>query len=145
MNTVSSHYSPSPALIQTQGRGRILSVPPGPLWRGSVLRLLSLCPRLPDEMVPRAGDKVELGADAPAFMLQVRRLDAEVLRVLGVVGDPVQQPVVALILAGHLQGDHVMTPESHQPELGPFPGQRQGCAHPDKAKPSPKVRVVLQC
>lgn len=102
------------------------------------------CPPLPDEMVPRARHKVEFGADTPAFMLQVRRLHTEVLRVLGMVGDPVQQPVVALITAGHLQGDHIMASESHQPKLGPFTGKCQGCAHPDKAKPSPKVWVVFQ-
>lgn len=96
-------------------------------------------------MIPKAGDKVELGADTPTFMLQVRRLNTEVLRVLGVVGDPIQQPLVALILAGHLQGDHVVAPESHQSKLGPLTGCCQDCAHPNEAKPSPEIWVVLQC
>lgn len=66
------------SLTQTEGGSGILSAastgPPG--W--SLLAKMRYNPQtafphppLPDEMVPRAGDKVELGADAAAFMLQV--------------------------------------------------------------------------
>lgn len=88
--------------------------------------------------------EVELGLNASAFVRHVGRLHAQVLGSSGVLGDPTQEPVVALVLAGHLQGDHVVPAEKHHPHLGSFPGQRQGGSDAHQSKASPEVRVVLQ-
>lgn len=95
-------------------------------------------------MVPGARVEVKLRVNPSALMGQVGGLHAQVLGVLGVFGDPAQQPVVALILAGDLQSDHVVPAEEDHPNLGAFSGHRHGCPNPHQSEPSPEVRVVLQ-
>lgn len=88
--------------------------------------------------------EVKLCVNPPTLVSQVGGLHAQVLGVPGVLGDPTQQPVVALIPAGDLQCDHVVPAEEDHPHLGSFPGQGQRCPDPYQAKSSPEVRVVLQ-
>lgn len=66
------------------------------------------------------------------------------LSVPGMLGDPTEEPVVALVPARNLQGDHVIPPEEDHSHLGTFPCHCQSCAHSDESEPSAKVRVVLQ-
>lgn len=79
--------------------------------------LLSLVNILPDYVVARTGVEVKLCVYPSTLVLHVRGLHTQVLRVLGVLGDPAQQPVVALVPTGHLQGDHVVPPEEDHPKL----------------------------
>ena len=57
---------------------------------------------------------------------------------------PLQEPLVALVLARHLQSDHAEPSERHYPVL--TAGTEHGQAGPDPHQPEPcsKVRVVLQ-
>lgn len=88
--------------------------------------------------------EVELRVDPSALVGHVGGFHAEVLRVGGVLGDPAQQPVVALVPARNLQGDHVVPSEEHHAHLGSLSGHGQRCPDPDQSEPSTKVRVVLQ-
>lgn len=99
---------------------------------------------IPDDVVARARVKVKLRVNPSALVRQVGGLHAQVLRVFGVLGDPAQQPVVALVPAGHLQSDHVVPAEEDHPHLSPFPGKRQSCPDPDQSEAGSEVRVVLQ-
>lgn len=95
-------------------------------------------------MVARAWVKIKLCVNPSTLMCQVGGLYAQVLSVPGVLGDPAQQPVVALVPAGDLQSDHVVPAEKDHPHLGTFPGYSQGCPNTNQSKASAKVRVVLQ-
>lgn len=95
-------------------------------------------------MVPRARVEVELRVNPSTLVSLVGGLHAEVLRVPGVLCDPAQQPVVALIPAGNLQGDHVIPAEEDHPHLGSLSGHGQRGPDPNQSKTGAEVRVVLQ-
>lgn len=99
---------------------------------------------LPDDMIPWAGEEVKLGMDTSTLVLQVGGLHTQVLCVLGMLCDPAQKPLVALVLAGHLQGDHVVPAEGDHPQLGTLPGYGHRRAQPHQPEASSKVGVVLQ-
>lgn len=88
--------------------------------------------------------EVKLRVDPSTLMCQVGGLHAQVLSVPGVLCDPAQQPVVALIPAGDLQSDHVVPAEEDHSHLGTFLGHCQRCPNPNQSKPGPEVWVVLQ-
>ena len=75
--------------------------------------------------------EVKLRVNPSTLVCQVGRLHAQVLSVLGVFGDPAQQPVVALVPAGDLQGNHVVPAEEDHSHLGPFLGHCQCCPNPN--------------
>lgn len=81
-------------------------------------------------MVPSARMKIKLCVDPAALMCLVGGLHAQVLGVLSVFCDPAQQPVVALILTGDLQGDHTVPAKENHPHLGSFSGHCQSCTDP---------------
>lgn len=81
----------------------------------------------PDDVVPRAWVEVKLCVNPSTLMCQVGGFHAQVLSVPGVLGDPTQEPVVALIPAGDLQSDHVVPAEEDHSHLGTFPGYCQCC------------------
>lgn len=66
------------------------------------------------------------------------------LSVPGMLGDPTEEPVVALVPAWDLQSDHVMPSEEDHSHLSAFPCHSQGRADSNESKSSTKVRVVLQ-
>lgn len=88
--------------------------------------------------------EVELCVDPSTLVSLVGGLHAQVLGVPGVLRDPAQQPGVALIPAGNLQGDHVVPTEEDHPHLGSLSGHGQRGPDPNQSEPSTKVRVVLQ-
>lgn len=69
--------------------------------------------------------EVKLCVNASTLMSQVRGLNTQVLSVSGVLGDPAQEPVVALIPAGDFQSYHVVPAEEDHSHLGTFPGHGQ--------------------
>lgn len=95
-------------------------------------------------MVARARVEIKLRVNSSTLMCQVGGLHAQVLSVSGVLGDPAQQPVIALVPARDLQSDHVVPAEKDHPHLGTFPGYCQGCPNTNQSKASPKVWVVFQ-
>lgn len=95
-------------------------------------------------MVSRARVEIKLSLDPSTLVRQVGGLHTEMLSMLGVFGDPAQQPVVALVPAWYLQGDHVMSAEENSPHLGAFPGQCQCGPNANQTKTGAEVRVVLQ-
>lgn len=88
--------------------------------------------------------EVKLCVNSSTLVCQVGGLHTQVLSVPGMLGDPAQQPVVALIPARNLQSDHVVPTEEHHSNLGTFPGYCQSCTNSNESKTSPKIWVVLQ-
>ena len=57
------------------------------------------------------------GDPASLYLLELS-LHTEVLGLLGPLeGDPLQQPLVGLVSARHLQRCHIVPPEHYQPQL----------------------------
>jgi hypothetical protein len=90
------------------------------------------------------GYKVESGPHAAVLQLLEAGLGAQMLGLAPVRCYPLQEPLVALVLARHLQSDHAEPSERHYPVL--TAGTEHGQAGPDPHQPEPcsKVRVVLQ-
>lgn len=80
---------------------------------------------LPNDVVSRAWMEVKLCVNPSTLMSQVRGLNTQVLSVFSVLGDPAQEPVVALISAGDLQSYHVVPAEEDHSHLSTFSGQGQ--------------------
>lgn len=66
------------------------------------------------------------------------------LSVPGMLGDPTEEPVVALVPARDLQSDHVMPSEEDHSHLSTFPCHSQSRANSNESKSSAEVWVVLQ-
>ena len=66
------------------------------------------------------------------------------LRLAAVRCYPLQQPLVALVLARHLQSDHAESPERHHTILSALADEGQRGANADQPEAGSKVRVVLQ-
>lgn len=88
--------------------------------------------------------EVKLRVDSSTLVRQVGGLHTEVLSVPRVLGDPAQEPVVALVPAWDLKGDHVMPSEENHSHLGTFPRHCQSRANSNEAESSAEVWVVLQ-
>lgn len=95
-------------------------------------------------MGPRAWNKVESRPYTASLELLKAGLGAEVLRLRRVCRDPLQQPAVALVLAGNLQGDHTVTSKCHHPELTAFAQECETSSHADQPEPRTEVGIVSQ-
>lgn len=98
----------------------------------------------PYDVVPGAGMEVKLRVNSSALVRQIGGLHTQMLSVPGMLGDPAEEPVVALVPAWHLQSDHVMPSEEDHSHLGTFPCHSQSRADSNESKSSTEVRVVLQ-
>ena len=109
-------------------------------------RPLNADPRVPEseEVRAHARDEVVAGLHLPRLRLLEARLHAQMLLLGPSRRDPLQQPLVALVPAGHLQRHHAVTSERDHAELGRLPEQGRARPQAEQAEPRPEVRVVRQ-
>ena len=99
---------------------------------------------MPEVVCPWTGDEIKASANTAIFQLLKTGLRAQVLRVGCIGGDPLQEPLVTLVLAGDLKSDHEVSPEGYHAKLAGLAEESKACAHSNQPKPSSKVGVVLQ-
>ena len=99
---------------------------------------------VPHKVNTRARHKVKPSSNTAVFKLLEASLSTKVLGVSGVGRDPHEQPVVALVFAGYLQCDHVVSPEGYHGELVEFSQYGKPRSDSYEAEPCTKVRIVFQ-
>ena len=74
-----------------------------------------------EEVCSRAGNKFESSSDAPVLQLLKAGLGAQVLGLASASCYPLQEPLVTLVLARHLQSGHAEPSEGHHTVLAAGP------------------------
>ena len=97
-----------------------------------------------EEVCSWTGHEVEPGPDAAVLQLLEAGLGAQVLGLAPVSRYPLQQPLVALVLARHLKSYHAEPPERHDPVLAACAEHCQAGPHPHQPESRSEVRVVFQ-
>ena len=95
-------------------------------------------------MRSRTWNKVESSLDTAVLQLLEVGLCTEVLCLAPMNCYPLQQPVVALVFAGNLQGDHAKPSERHDAILAACTKESQAGSHPNQSEAGSEVRVVFE-